>query len=85
MSGRGVEDGPNIRCFPASDAEFRESVSETIARSRARVREGERLISVVQQRLAARYPRIEIHRREDLAKLGPESETWYVYRDGRIA
>ncbi|MFL5777787.1 MAG: hypothetical protein ACJ761_02485 [Chloroflexota bacterium] len=78
-------EGPRIVCYPTSDPDFTIDVRAAIARSTLRIREGERLIAEVRERLRAHYPNVVIHRKEPLAKLGPEDETWYVYRDGRIA
>jgi hypothetical protein len=75
----------HVRCFPDRDEAFRSDVQAAVARSRLLITDGRRLLDTVRQDLAGRYPAVVIHRRDELAELGPDDELWYVYRDGRIA
>src|SRR4051794_38941115 len=74
-----------LRCFPDRDEEFRADVQAAIARSRATINDGRRLMEAVRGDLAARYPAIVIRERDELAELGSGDNRWDVYRDGRIA
>jgi hypothetical protein len=75
-----------VRCFPSSDAQFRDYVQALVAESFQLVRNSEALLAEVRSKLAARYPLATIYPRDELAELGPqESQTWYAFRDGRAA
>jgi hypothetical protein len=75
-----------VRCFPASDGQFRAYVETVLAETLELAPRPEPLLAEVRGRLAARYPLATIYPRDELAELGPQqSPTWYVFRDGRAA
>ncbi|TMD29806.1 MAG: hypothetical protein E6I94_05955 [Chloroflexi bacterium] len=75
-----------IRCFPAEDSVFSFDVQRIVAESRETIAAGERLMRRVQEQLSQHYPAVTIRRRDELAEVyEPDSEVWYVFRDGRVA
>ena len=75
-----------IRCFPAEDTAFSFDVQRIVAESRETIAAGERLIRKVQEQLRQQYPAVTIRRRDELGEVyEPDSEVWYVFRDGRVA
>jgi len=74
----------DLHIYPHEDAAFRADVQASIARSRATIENGRRLLESVRYDLAARYPGIRIEEQNGLAALDGRRR-WYVYRDGKIA
>jgi len=80
----GRRDDLDLHVFPHADAAFHADVQAAVARSRATIDNGRRLIDSVMADLAARYPNVRIEQQNGLAAVDGR-QRWYVYRDGKIA
>ncbi len=74
-----------LRCFPPSDAAFRQHAEDAAGAIPAR-----RLLSpegprTLERALRETYPQSVVRARSDLAALDLRpAPTWYVYRDGKV-
>jgi hypothetical protein len=68
-----------LRCFPAADTAFVERADEVATQGSVHS------AAALQMHLIDQYPDVVVHEKENLAMLGPEDETWYIYRDGHPA
>ena len=79
-----TSDGTTIflRAFPQIGA-FARDIRRVLAAQSPELTEQELLLEI-QARLRRWYPRLAIHRREELATLAAHERLWYVFRDGQI-
>jgi hypothetical protein len=68
-----------LRCFPAADTAFAQRAEEVTTQASVHS------AAALQVHLSDRYPHVVVHEKENLAMLGSEDETWYIYRDGHPA
>ena len=70
--------GIELVLFPDGDEELRQAVPNALAGTSGSTRDR------VEAALRGRYPALVVRERETLAELGPQTPTWYVFRDGPL-
>jgi hypothetical protein len=81
----GGSPDPELRCYPADDLEFLADARAALVGSIQTNPNSRRLVDLVHDVLADRYPLVKIVPRHPLAVFGGESgELWYCYRDGSL-
>ena len=70
-------------CIPSTDRRFRDAANVALD-AIGRAVGADRVERMLRQLLIDRYPRVDVHRQTELARVW-DDEVWYVYRDGRPA
>ena len=71
-----------VSCIPSSDAELHQAATAALEMIDDRT-EPDGIARMLCDLLIDRYPLVDIHRQEALARYHDVDEVWYVYRDGR--
>jgi hypothetical protein len=70
-----------ISCHPSDDTAFCDAATEALHRIDGQIGP-EDVADVLADMLRARYPGVQVHRQEALARVF-DDDLWYVYRDGK--
>jgi hypothetical protein len=83
--GASGSPAPELRCFPADDAEFLADAQAALGVGLGPKFKSERQVELVSARLRTRYPLVRIVPRHPFAVFSGEPlDLWYCYRDGAL-
>jgi len=70
-----------VSCIPSTDTAFSDVAATALARIDGKLNP-ERVGPALAELLRSAYPKVEIHRQTELARVF-DDDVWYAYRDGK--